>query len=222
MKRITHGDLMNTDLLNNTQLAEIKYNILNEPSIIFELSGKSMDKKLEDIQEEFPGIFGCQSEKVIEYLTKENQGLKRERSERESTLCLIKPHIVHSNRTGEIISKLYSQGFAIQNIKLCHLDRSESDAFLRVYEGVVPEFIQLSLHLASGPLIALELIVTSKSHEDVHGKLRTFCGPYDSELAKQIRPHTLRGEFGIDKICNAVHCTDLKEAAKQELDFFFG
>lgn len=41
------------------------------------------------------------------------------------------------------------------------------------------------------------------------------------EIAKKLRPHTLRAQFGINIMCNAVHCTDLKEDVQLELDFFF-
>lgn len=40
-------------------------------------------------------------------------------------------------------------------------------------------------------------------------------------MAKKIRPHTLRAEFGVNKVLNAVHCTDLKEDVETELNFFF-
>ena len=36
-------------------------------------------------------------------------------------------------------------------------------------------------------------------------------GPHEVEIAKHIRPQTLRAKFGKDKVKNAVHCTDLPE-----------
>lgn len=41
--------------------------------------------------------------------------------------------------------------------------------------------------------------------------LRGLCGPHDPEIARTIRPNTLRAKFGIDRVKNAVHCTDLPE-----------
>lgn len=249
MQQVSSDDLIRVNLLNDQRIASIKYNILNEPSILFELSGKSIDKKVADIQENFPTTFTCLSAEILEFFfkndTTNNQKLPRNENQRDSLLCLIKPHIVHSNRTGDILAQIYSHGFVVANIKLCHLDRSQCDDFYRVYEGVLPESIQMSIHLASGPLLALELCMRDAQeedgHVDWHSTFRNLCGPYDSvkkwilcfkvkietiffilqEIAQKLRPHTLRGRFGVDKVCNAVHCTDLKGDVQLELDFFF-
>lgn len=171
--------------MEEARIASIKYNILNEPSILFVLSGKSTDKKIQDIEEEFPGVFSCESDTVIAHFFKspaETQKLPPSENNRESVLCIIKPHILQTNTTGDLLGQIYRQGFVVANIKLSHLDRSQCEEFLRVYEGVLPEFIQISLHLASGPMIAMEL--TSDRGEgdaqDVHTKFRNLCGPYDS------------------------------------------
>ena len=39
------------------------------------------------------------------------------------------------------------------------------------------------------------------------------------EIARHIRKNTLRAKFGIDKIKNGVHCTDLPDDAKLEVSF---
>ena len=36
-----------------------------------------------------------------------------------------------------------------------------------------------------------------------------LCGPHDPEMAKTVRPKSLRAVFGKDRVKNAVHCTDL-------------
>ena len=38
---------------------------------------------------------------------------------------------------------------------------------------------------------------------------RQTAGPWDIEMAKELRPGTIRSKYGTDKIRNAVHCTDL-------------
>ena len=51
--------------------------------------------------------------------------------------------------------------------------------------------------------------------------LRTRCGPSDPELARAVRPASLRAQFGSSSARNAVHCTDLQEDAQLEVGFFF-
>ena len=51
--------------------------------------------------------------------------------------------------------------------------------------------------------------------------LRALCGPADPEMARDLRPHTLRALFGTSKAQNAVHCTDLEEDGVLEVAFFF-
>lgn len=183
MRQLSSDDLVRVNLLEDERIAPVKYNLLNEPSILFELSGKSMDKKIEDIQEACPGSFGCQSEEVLEFFFKEGESKQKlpRNENKKSVLCIIKPHIVHSNLTGDVLEQIYRQGFVVANIKLCHWDRDQTDDFLRVYEGVLPEFIQMSIHLASGPMIAMELInAGGDASEDIHTKFRNLCGPYDT------------------------------------------
>ena len=40
---------------------------------------------------------------------------------------------------------------------------------------------------------------------------REMVGPSDPEIAKYLRPDTIRAKFGFDRVRNAVHCTDLPE-----------
>ena len=47
--------------------------------------------------------------------------------------------------------------------------------------------------------------------EDAVKSFREVCGPHDPEIGKILRGNTIRSKFGIDRIRNAVHCTDLPE-----------
>lgn len=40
-------------------------------------------------------------------------------------------------------------------------------------------------------------------------------------MARTLRPRTLRALFGLDKIKNGVHCTDLPEDSILEVEYFF-
>lgn len=73
------------------------------------------------------------------------------------------------------------------------------------------------VELCVGPAIALEIT----KGEDVAKEFRDFVGPSDPEIARHLRSHTLRAQFGIDKVKNAVHCTDLPDDALLEVKYFF-
>ena len=54
-----------------------------------------------------------------------------------------------------------------------------------------------------------------------HQSFREFVGPADPEIARHLRPDTIRALFGKDKIFNSVHCTDLPEDVGLETEYFF-
>ena len=87
--------------------------------------------------------------------------------------------------------------------------------------------------LMSGSSIVLEIRA-----QNAQAVFRDFCGPADpvgssilnpvwevssivsrflQEIARHIRPRTLRALYGKDKVKNAVHCTDLAEDASLEV-----
>jgi nucleoside-diphosphate kinase len=57
--------------------------------------------------------------------------------------------------------------------------------------------------------------------ENVVEAFRKLCGPHDPEIAKTLRPGTIRAKFGEDRVCNAIHCTDLPEDGVIECEYFF-
>jgi len=70
--------------------------------------------------------------------------------------------------------------------------------------------------LTNGPCIALEV----RQNNPVPA-LRELCGPHDPEMARTVRPRTIRAVYGKDKVKNAVHCTDLIEDGALEVEYFF-
>lgn len=48
------------------------------------------------------------------------------------------------------------------------------------------------------------------------------AGPWDVEIAKDIRPQTIRAQFGTDRIYSAIHCTDLASDGASECEYCFG
>jgi len=97
-----------------------------------------------------------------------------------------------------------------------NLDRPTSEEFFEVYKGVLPEYSALAEHLTNGPCIALEI-----RQENAVNNFRELCGPHDPEIAKVLRANSLRAKFGIDRVRNALHCTDLPEDGILEVEYFF-
>ena len=70
--------------------------------------------------------------------------------------------------------------------------------------------------MTTGPCIAMEI-----RQENAVKSFRELCGPMDPEIAKNLRPNTIRARFGTDRIRNAIHCTDLPEDGVLESEYFF-
>lgn len=152
------------------------------------------------------------------FFPKANDRLKVQAKLMRSTLCIIKPHAVKEGKVGAIIKMIVDNGFSITAMKMVHLDRKQSEEFYEIYRGVVTEYLQMVTHLQSGSCLAIEI---QGDDEDVQPRFRAFCGPADVHVGKILRPKTLRAIFGVDKVLNAVHCTDLKEDTLLELEYFF-
>jgi nucleoside-diphosphate kinase len=129
---------------------------------------------------------------------------------------LIKPHAIAEGNAGKIIDIVLSQGFEISAMEMFYLDKTYAEEFFEVYKGVLPEYSALVEHITSGPTIALEV-----RQDNVVAALRELSGPHDPDIAKEIRPNTLRAIFGTDRVKNAVHCTDLEEDGVLECQYFF-
>jgi len=132
------------------------------------------------------------------------------------SLVLIKPHIVKEGLAGQIIDMILEGGFEISAMEMFNLSKPVVEEFLSVYKGVLPEYLPLLEQMTSGPMIALEV-----RQENVVLALRDFCGPHDPEIAKHLRPNTIRAKFGYDRVRNAVHCTDMPEDGTLEVKYFF-
>ncbi|KAL7983443.1 hypothetical protein Chor_000319 [Crotalus horridus] len=122
------------------------------------------------------------------------------------TCCVIKPHAIKEGLAGKIIKAILDGGFDISALQMFYMDRANAEEFYAVYKGVVAEYSEMVVELYSGPCIALEI-----RQVDPEKVFRDYCGPSDPEIARYLRPGTLRARFGKNKIQNAVHCTDLPE-----------
>merc|ERR1711934_1090325 len=132
------------------------------------------------------------------------------------TCCIIKPHIVQEGRAGQVIDMILQEGFEISSMEMFTLDRPTAEEFFEVYKGVLPEFVGMVEHMTTGPCIVLEV-----RQENAVKSFRELCGPTDPEIAKYLRPNTIRAKFGHSRTINAVHCTDLEEDGLLEVEYFF-
>jgi len=134
----------------------------------------------------------------------------------DSSCVLIKPHAVREGKAGQIVKAITDIGMDISAIAMFRLDRATAEEFFEVYKGVVNEYGDMVDELCTGSCFALEVHT-----ENAPAKVRNFCGPSDPDIARHLRPKTLRAMFGTDKIHNAVHVTDLPEDAQLEVEYFF-
>jgi len=132
------------------------------------------------------------------------------------TLCVVKPHAVKAGMAGVIVDSMIEEGFEVSAIELFTLTRVNASEFLEVYKGVLPEYNLMVEEMSNGPCIALEI----RSEHAVQA-MREVMGPHDPELARVLRPQTIRAKHGLDKVMNAVHCTDLVEDGQLEVEYFF-
>jgi nucleoside-diphosphate kinase len=138
---------------------------------------------------------------------------------RDSSCVVIKPSAVKKGNAGQMLRAISESGFGVTALELFVLSRANAAEFLEVYKGVVPEYQKLVEELASGPCIAAAVCLGSG--DSTVQALRELVGPHDPELARVLRPNTLRAKFGVDTVNNAVHCTDLDEDAILENEYFF-
>jgi len=141
------------------------------------------------------------------------------------TCAVIKPHAVLEGLSGRIISRI-GEHFNVSAIEMFTMEKADVEEFYEVYKGVVQEYPEMVKELTSGPCIAVE--IKAKGGEPVQGdagntakSFREFVGPADPEIARHLRPNTLRAHFGKDKVQNALHCTDLPEDGLLEVEYFF-
>ena len=71
-------------------------------------------------------------------------------------------------------------------------------------------------YMSSAPCIALEV-----RGDEIVRRFRDFCGPFDVQVARVLRPGTLRAIHGKNTLWNAVHCTDCPEDGVLECQYFF-
>jgi nucleoside-diphosphate kinase len=133
-----------------------------------------------------------------------------------NSCVVIKPHAISEGNAGKIIDILLTEGFEISSMEMLYIDKVQAEEFFEIYKGVLPEYSQMIDSVVCGPIIAIEV-----RQNDCVNKMRALAGPHDPDIAKALRPNTIRAKFGNNCVYNAIHCTDLEEDAVIECDYLF-
>jgi nucleoside-diphosphate kinase len=131
---------------------------------------------------------------------------------KERTLAMIKPDAIQKGVIGEVMNRIEEHELKIVGVKMLHLNKERAEGFYAVHKGK-PFFAPLVEFMTSGPIVAMCL-----EGEDAIKKWRDVMGPTDSTKAPE---GTIRGDYGTDIQCNAVHGSDAADTAKFEVSYFF-
>lgn len=130
----------------------------------------------------------------------------------ERTLMIIKPDAVAKNAIGQIIARVEGAGFIVRALRMVELSAEQASAFYAVHRER-PFYGELVEFMTSGPVVPMVLeCANAVAH------LRDFIGPTNTLEAPA---GTIRGDFGTDVQCNAVHASDSAANAESEIAFFF-
>ena len=122
---------------------------------------------------------------------------------------------MRSKQIGSIPDVILEAGFEISALQMVYLGTETSKEFYDVY-SFLPEYNRIVQHSINGPCVAIEV-----RHDEPIILFRELCGPFDPEIARKLRPNSIRARFGIDRVKNAVHCTDLPKDGGLECQYFF-
>ena len=120
-------------------------------------------------------------------------------------------------QVGEIVNSISDGGFHIKSIFAVHLTLGMAEELLEVYRGVLLNYTAMVQQMCITPVLAIMITGPASIVQD----FREFCGPQDPDLARVLRPESLRARFGVTAVKNAVHCTDLPEDGEMECRYFF-
>ena len=134
----------------------------------------------------------------------------------EKTLVLIKPDGVRRGLVGEVISRIESKGYLIEQSRMLTADRALLEDHYAEHKGK-PFYEPLVEFMMSGPIVA----IVASGNRVIEG-FRSLAGATDPTLAA---PGTIRGDLASDQgtkvVQNIVHGSDSSESAVREIAIFF-
>eukprot|EP00703_Trepomonas_sp_PC1_P000915 JAP95691.1 Nucleoside diphosphate kinase [Trepomonas sp. PC1] len=215
------------------QLAQM----INEgPLMVFELIGQNAIQKWRDIigptdpaasdklrnkygQNVTKNAFhGSSSQKDAERELQIAFSLRPLFSEQKSSVILIQPKF--QAKFGEILEDIYNftshYNLKVSGIHSADPVAADIDELFKAYQQVIPNYQQFCDLFDDGAVVALQL-----EGDDCINKSRELCGPWDPEIAKLLRPESLRARYGLNAVENAVFVTDIEEEAEIHSEYWF-
>jgi nucleoside-diphosphate kinase len=130
----------------------------------------------------------------------------------ERSLVLIKPDAMQRGLAGTIISRLENLGLKLIAIKLLHMDKALAQRHYAVHKNK-PFFDELVDYISSAPIIACVF-----EGERAIEVIRKAMGATDPAKAEK---GTIRDDYGLDIVRNAIHGSDSTTTAEEEIKLFF-
>ena len=130
----------------------------------------------------------------------------------ERTFSIIKPDAVSKNAVGTAISMLEKGGLRVIAQKMVRLQPDQARQFYAVHKER-PFYNDLVTFMTEGPVVVQVL-----EGESAVSKNREIMGATNPAEAAE---GTIRKAIGTDIERNAVHGSDAKETAAEEISFFF-
>jgi nucleoside-diphosphate kinase len=134
----------------------------------------------------------------------------------EKTLILVKPDGVRRGLVGEVISRIESKGYVIEELRMLQADSALLEKHYAEHIGK-PFYDPLVEFMMSGPIVA----IVASGNRVIEG-FRSLAGVTDPTVAA---PGTIRGDLARDQgtkvLQNLVHGSDSPESAAREIQIFF-
>lgn len=131
----------------------------------------------------------------------------------EKTLVILKPDCVARKLTGAVISRFEAKGLTIAAMRMEKIETSVAEVHYAEHKGK-PFFQSLLDFITSGPVVVMAV-----EGVEAIAVVRKMLGATSGRAAE---PGTIRGDYGMSKAFNLVHASDSPEAAKRELELYFG
>ncbi|NLA48269.1 MAG: nucleoside-diphosphate kinase [Bacteroidales bacterium] len=132
--------------------------------------------------------------------------------EADFTFAIIKPNAVRTGKTGPILAMINEAGFEISALKMIGLTVPQTEAFYKFCQEE-PFFESLVEFMTSGPVVAMIL-----RRENAVEEFCRLIGDPDPEFSE---PGTIRKQYAVNLLMNAVHGSESREDALRESEFFF-